>query len=80
MKAIRYYAIFIILYSVLTTTTSIFLLSWGSKPTVWEQIYVFFIGKPFDWTVSLWYVPINGFFWAAIFNFLYWVVRRLRQI
>lgn len=64
---ILYLFLFVIGYVILTITTAMFFLTWGAKRNIFESIYVFFIGTPFDWSKSLWFLPLNGFCWATFF-------------
>ena len=67
MKIILYYMLFIVIYTTLAVTTAMFFLTWGAKRSLLEKIYIVFIGRPFNWSNSLWYVPLNGIIWATFF-------------
>lgn len=77
--AIYFYVVFIVVYLLLVVTTSMFFLTWGAERNLLEKVYVFFIGSPFDWSVSLWYLPLNAFCWATVFFMLYRAFRFLQK-
>lgn len=70
MKTITYYIVFVLLYCGLSVGTAMFFVSWGAKRNIIERLYVVFIGSPFDWSESLWLVPLNGICWATLFLLL----------
>jgi hypothetical protein len=64
------------LYSILAATTAMFFVSWGAKMNLLEKAYVFFISKPFDWSISILFLPINGIFWAIFFYIIFKLYRK----
>jgi len=70
-RTIVYFVAFVFFYVILSATTAIFLMTWGSKPTILKTVYGFFIGSPFNWSNSLWFLPINGLFWAIVFYLIF---------
>lgn len=72
-----YFVSFVIVYVILAATTGMFFITWGAKRSVLEKMYVFFIGFPFNWSKSLWFLPMNGVVWASFFYLLALGVRRI---
>lgn len=77
MKTLVYFILFVMVHVTLAVTTSMFFMTWGAKRNTLEKIYVFFIGSPFNWGNSLWFLPLNGIIWAAFFYILVVGVRKL---
>lgn len=76
-KLILYYAVFLILYIPLTILTTPFFLSWGGKRSFVENAYVKFIGGPFDYSKSLWFILANSVFWFVVLICLVFVVNKV---
>lgn len=78
MKIVVYYLVFITAYIALITTTAMFFMTWGAKRNLFETAYVFFFSKPFDWSVSIWFLPLNAIFWATAFRLLVIGIRKVK--
>jgi len=82
MRILIYYFAFGIAHMLLSVLTAMFFLTWGTERNAIERVFVQFIGGPFDWSKSLWFLPINSFVWATIFYILLKggasIVRKLR--
>lgn len=77
MKVLIYYIIFSVGYLILSVATAPFFMSWGSKRSIFEKGYVFFIGSPFDVGKSLWYILLNSLFWATIIYIVMYTVKKI---
>lgn len=71
MRVLIYYVVFGLAYIILSASTTKFFLTWGAERSLIERAYVQFIGGPFDWSKSLWLLPVNSVFWATIPLLLY---------
>lgn len=71
MRVLIYYVVFGVAYIILSASTAMFFLTWGAERSLIERVYIQFIGGPFDWSKSLWFLPINSIFWATIPLLLY---------
>jgi len=76
MKVLKYYIIFSIGYLILSVATAPFFMSWGSKRSIFEKAYVFFIGSPFNVGKSLWFILLNSIFWTII---IYIVIHTMKK-
>lgn len=79
MKIIIYYTLFVVAYIAVVVTTAMYFITWGAKRNIFEKTYVFLFSKPFDWSNSLWLLPINGIFWATIFHLLFIGIKRITR-
>lgn len=79
MKIIIYYVVFVIAYIALVTTTAMFFMTWGAKRKTLETAYVFFLSKPFDWSISMWLLPLNAVFWATAFYLIAIGIKRFNR-
>ncbi len=77
-KKVLYFSLFVVGYIVLAVTTMVFFVTWGAKRSILERIYVLFIGSPFDWSNSMWLLPLNSIIWAAFFYILVVSIRKLK--
>ena len=68
IKNFKILVLFTFCYSIIVFMTLPFVMvfSWGEKLNILEKIFLFFIGRPFKISISLWLIPINGIFWGAI--------------
>jgi hypothetical protein len=80
IKLLKYYAIFLVIYIPLTILTIPFFVSWGSKKSFIEKGYLMFIGSPFDYSKSLWFIFVNSLFWFIILCVIVIGVNKLIRI
>ena len=62
-----FYIVFTLVYASLIVLTGPLLLTWGEKRTLLEQIYAWFLSKPFNPTNTLALIFLNSLFWSGIF-------------
>ena len=77
IKLIKFYIIFAVIYITLILLTMPFFMSWGSKRNLIELAYLKFIGSPFDYSKSLWFVLVNSIFWFIVLYALVFFIRKL---
>lgn len=79
MKKISiYYVLFTLTYIALVLISTPFLATWGRKRGILEQLYVWFLTKPLDITISLWLIFANSLFWLIIIYFLVGLFKKYR--
>jgi hypothetical protein len=57
-----------VIYTLIVLISLFFVMawSWGEKLNVFQKGIMFFLYRPFEIAVTLWFIPLNGLFWGGI--------------